>query len=63
MWQRQCRVHFQLQSFLLRLQTRKVFQVSKETGEINRLVIKLNFTALKLIHINDIVENITQSYR
>ncbi|SSW79364.1 Uncharacterised protein [Klebsiella pneumoniae] len=63
MRQRQGWLHDKAQSLLLRLQTREVFQIGKEAGEIHRLVIKLNFTALHLIHINNIVEDITQRDR
>ena len=47
---------------MLRLQARKVFQIRHKAGEINRLVIELDFTSLHLIHIYDIVENIPQRH-
>ena len=63
MRQRQGGLHNKAQALLLRLQARQVFQIGKEAGEINRLVIKLNFAALHLIHIYNIIEDITQRDR
>ncbi len=61
--QRQGWLHDKAQPLLLRLQAGQVFQIGKEAGEINRLVIKLDFTALHLIHVDNIVEDIPQRDR
>ena len=63
MRQRKRGFQHKMQAFLLRLQAGEVFQVRKETGKINRLVVQLNFTPLHLIHLNNIIEDITKGYR
>ncbi len=63
MRQRQRRLHHKTQPFLLRLQTGQVFEIGKEAGKIDFLVIQLNFTALHLIHVDNIVEDIAQRHR
>ena len=61
--QRQARLQHKAQSLLLRLQTRKVFKVGKEAGEVHRLVIELYLTALHFIHVDNIIEDIPQRHR
>ena len=63
MRQRKRGVQHKMQAFLLRLQAGEVFQVGQEAGKVHRLVIQLNFTPLHLIHLNNIIEDITQRYR
>ena len=63
MRQRQRRLHHKTQPFLLRLQTGQVFEIGKEAGKIDFLVIQLNFTALHFIHVDNIIEDIAQRYR
>ena len=58
MRQRQGRIKYKAQPFLLRLQAGEIFQIRHKAGEIYRLVIELNFTPFHLIHVDNIVENI-----
>lgn len=45
---------------MLRLQCGEIFQIGKEAGEINRLIIKLDLTPFHLIHVDNIVEDIPE---
>ena len=60
MRQRQRRFQDEAQPFLLRLQAGEVFQIGQETGEVDLLIIQLDFAPLHFIHVDNIVENIPQ---
>ena len=58
--QRLLRLHHKLQAFRLSQQAGEVFQVGQEAGKVYRLIVELHFAPLKLVHLDNVVEDIAQ---
>ncbi|MNZ74079.1 hypothetical protein D3C78_925170 [compost metagenome] len=58
--QRLLRLHHKLQPFRLHQQAGEVFQIGQEAGKVHRLIVELHFTALEFVHLDNVIEDITQ---